>query len=94
LLGLAGNTNATGDDCKKLDILANEAFINSLRYSGKVSVMVSEENEKYIKVDVGEDGYYYVAFDPLDGSSNIDSNVSIGTIWTIFRRKSEPTEPL
>jgi len=90
LLGLAGNSNASGDDCKKLDILANEVFTNSLRYCGKVSVMVSEENEKYIKVDVGEDGYYYVAFDPLDGSSNIDSNVSIGSIWTIFRRKTSP----
>jgi len=48
LLGLAGNINATGDDCKKLDILANDVFINSLRYSGKVCIMVSEENEKYI----------------------------------------------
>lgn len=54
LLGLSGDVNSTGDICKKLDILANEVFINTLKNSGKVCVMVSEENDEYIEVDGGE----------------------------------------
>ncbi len=91
LLGISGDVNATGDICKKLDILANDVFINSLRNSGKVFLMVSEEDEQVIEVvGDGDQANYFVAFDPLDGSSNIDANVSIGTIWSIFRRKSAP----
>lgn len=70
---------------KKLDVVANEIFINCLRSCGKVSVMVSEENENAIFVDDPVlKGRYCVVFDPLDGSSNIDSGVSIGTIFGIY----------
>lgn len=69
---------------KKLDVLANDIFINSLKSSGKVAVMVSEENENAIFVDAEHRGKYCVVFDPLDGSSNIDAGVSIGTIFGIY----------
>lgn len=94
LLGVSGDVNATGDICKKLDILANDVFINSLKNNGQVFLMVSEEDEQVIEViGEGTNGSYFVAFDPLDGSSNIDANVSIGTIWSIFRRHS-PKGPI
>ncbi|EPZ33375.1 Fructose-1,6-bisphosphatase domain-containing protein [Rozella allomycis CSF55] len=86
LTGLAGKTNVQGEDVKKLDVLANDTFINSLKSSGRVSVLVSEENENEIIVDskgLGT-GKYAVVFDPLDGSSNIDAGVSIGTIFGIY----------
>lgn len=74
-----------GEDVKKLDVVANNIFINSLRSSGKVAVMVSEEDEQTIFVtEPGLKGSYVVVFDPLDGSSNIDSGVSIGTIFGIY----------
>eukprot|EP00126_Sphaerothecum_destruens_P006849 Sdes_comp19558_c0_seq2m11210 len=85
--GLAGGTNKTGDEQKKLDVLANEVFINALKSSGKVSVMVSEENEDAILVEPALRGPYCAVFDPLDGSSNIDCGVSIGTIFGIYRVK-------
>ena len=74
-----------GEDVKKLDVVANDIFINCLKSSGKVSVMVSEENENAIFVeDPALQGKYCVVFDPLDGSSNIDAGVSIGTIFGIY----------
>ncbi|ORZ32776.1 hypothetical protein BCR44DRAFT_1515222 [Catenaria anguillulae PL171] len=89
LTGLAGDTNVQGEEQKKLDVLANEIFINSLRSSGKVGVMVSEEDEEIIVVgEKDRDGNahsYAVVFDPLDGSSNIEAGVSIGTIFGIYR---------
>jgi fructose-1,6-bisphosphatase len=82
---LAGDVNIQGEEVKKLDVIANNIFINSLRSSGKVAVMVSEENEEAIFVpDAIGGGGYCVVFDPLDGSSNIDSGVSIGTIFGIY----------
>jgi fructose-1,6-bisphosphatase I len=84
-MGLAGNTNVQGEEVKKLDVLANDIFINALRTCGKVSVMVSEENEHAIFVEEGMRGKYCVVFDPLDGSSNIDAGVNIGTIFGIYR---------
>ncbi|ORX99988.1 inositol phosphatase [Basidiobolus meristosporus CBS 931.73] len=87
LVGLAGSTNVQGEEVKKLDILANEIFINALNASGKVSVMVSEENEEAIFVqDKNLRGNYCVVFDPLDGSSNIDCGVTIGTIFGIYKK--------
>lgn len=77
--------NVQGEEVKKLDVVANNIFINSLRSSGKVSVLVSEEDEQAIFVtEEGMRGSYCVVFDPLDGSSNIDSGVSIGTIFGIY----------
>ncbi|KAJ1506153.1 Fructose-1,6-bisphosphatase [Coelomomyces lativittatus] len=89
LTGLAGATNVQGEHQKKLDVLANDIFINSITSSGKVSVMVSEENEDILVVSEKEkdSGQYAVVFDPLDGSSNIDAGVSIGTIFGIYKLK-------
>lgn len=81
-----------------MDILANEIFINSLTSSGKVCAMVSEENDEVIQVEERLRGRYIVVFDPLDGSSNIDAGVPVGTIFGIFSVSDEiikmPTVPL
>jgi fructose-1,6-bisphosphatase I len=80
-----GKINVQGEEVKKLDILANDIFVNSLTSSGKVAVMVSEENENAIFVSGDLCGRYCITFDPLDGSSNIDCGVSIGTIFGIYK---------
>lgn len=85
LYGLAGEVNSTGDDQKKLDVLSNDMMINALIHSGVCSVLVSEENELPIMVPDDKAGKYCVAFDPLDGSSNIDCNVSVGTIFSVYK---------
>ena len=85
MLGLAGETNVQGEDQKKLDVLANEAFINVLSRCGQCGLLVSEEDEDPIVVPAATAGGYAVVFDPLDGSSNIDCGVSIGTIYGIFK---------
>lgn len=87
LYGLAGEVNSTGDDQKKLDVLSNDMMINALVNSGVCCVLVSEENEEPIIVPKGKSGKFCVAFDPLDGSSNIDCNVSVGTIFSVYERK-------
>jgi fructose-1,6-bisphosphatase I len=89
LYGLAGNQNVTGDDVKKLDVLSNDLFINMLRSSFTTCLMVSEENENVVEVETEKQGKYVVVFDPLDGSSNIDCLVTIGTIFGVFRKTSE-----
>merc|ERR1712003_337816 len=86
LYGLAGEQNSTGDDQKKLDVLANDMMINALVNSGVCSVLVSEENEEPIIVPSGKAGKFCVAFDPLDGSSNIDCNVSVGAIFSVYEK--------
>ena len=92
LTGLTNETNVQGEEVKKLDVLANSTFINALRSSGQVAMMVSEENEKEIYVeDQKYRGRYCVVFDPLDGSSNIDAGVSIGSIFGIYR-VAEPSQ--
>lgn len=87
LYGLAGEVNSTGDDQKKLDVMSNDMMINALVNCGVCSVLVSEENEEPIIVPKGKSGKFCVAFDPLDGSSNIDCNVSVGTIFSVFEKK-------
>jgi fructose-1,6-bisphosphatase I len=87
LYGLAGEVNSTGDDQKKLDVLSNDMMINALVNSGVCCVLVSEENEDPIIVPPSKRGKFCVAFDPLDGSSNIDCNVSVGTIFGVYERK-------
>jgi len=84
LYGLAGEMNSTGDDQKKLDVLADEMMINALTNSGVCALLVSEEREEPITIPEGKRGKYCVAFDPLDGSSNIDCNVSVGTIFSVY----------
>lgn len=87
LFGLAGETNATGDDQKKLDVLSNDIFVDALMNSGTCAVLVSEENDEPIFVPKEQAGRFIVAFDPLDGSSNIDCNVSTGTIFAVYEKK-------
>lgn len=94
LYGISGGTNITGDEQKKLDVLANDLFINMFKSSYLACVMVSEENENVIVVENEKRGKYIVVFDPLDGSSNIDCLVSIGTIFGIYKQSGdhEPCE--
>jgi fructose-1,6-bisphosphatase I len=82
--------NVQGEAVKKLDVLANDVFINALQSTGKVRVMVSEENENEIIVHSVEShsAKYCLVFDPLDGSSNIDAGVSIGSIFGIYKAES------
>ena len=88
ILGVAGSENVSGDMVQKLDIYANEKFIECLNNSGECCAIASEEDDKLIKIDpVGDkQPKYLVVMDPLDGSSNIDVNVSVGTIFGIYRR--------
>ena len=90
ILGAQGNTNVQGEDQQKLDVIADQIFTNAFKTGGEVCGIASEENDDFIAFEEPEckDGSYVVLFDPLDGSSNIDVNVSIGTIFSIFRRKS------
>lgn len=89
IMGGAGQQNVQGEDVQKLDVYANRVFINALNYIGKVCVMASEENSEIILIPKEyPKGEYVVMFDPLDGSSNIDVNVSIGTIFGIYKRVS------
>jgi fructose-1,6-bisphosphatase I len=74
-----------GEEQKKLDVLSDEIMVNALRASGKCAVLVSEEREQAIFIEDRLKGKYCVVFDPLDGSSNIDAGVNIGTIFGIYR---------
>jgi fructose-1,6-bisphosphatase I len=74
-----------GEEQKKLDVLANDIMINALRASGRTAVLVSEELEDAIIIEEKNKGKYCVVFDPLDGSSNIDAGVNIGTIFGIYK---------
>jgi fructose-1,6-bisphosphatase I len=84
-IGLAGDTNVQGEEQKKLDVLSNDIMINALRASGKTAVLVSEELDEGIIIEDKYKGKYCVVFDPLDGSSNIDAGVNIGTIFGIYQ---------
>ncbi|RXG60617.1 Fructose-1,6-bisphosphatase 1 [Armadillidium vulgare] len=92
LYGMAGDINVQGEEVKKLDVLSNELFINMLRSSFTTCLLVSEENKTVIEVEKERQGKYVVCFDPLDGSSNIDCLVSIGSIFAVYRKNTE-TEP-
>ncbi|KAF9052633.1 fructose-1,6-bisphosphatase [Panaeolus papilionaceus] len=85
LVGLAGETNVQGEEQKKLDVLSNDIMVNALRASGKTAVLVSEELDDAIIIEDRYKGKYCVVFDPLDGSSNIDAGVNIGTIFGIYK---------
>ncbi|MEJ1223127.1 class 1 fructose-bisphosphatase [Sediminicola sp. 1XM1-17] len=89
ILGAAGDTNIQGEDQQKLDVLANEKFIQALKNREIVCGIASEEEDDFISVnsnDKQNQNKYVVLIDPLDGSSNIDVNVSVGTIFSIYRR--------
>ena len=90
MFGATGTMNIQGEYVQKLDIYANETFKRAIEHAGVVCLMVSEEEEAPIPVpEPFPNGPYVFCMDPLDGSSNIDTNASIGTIFTIFRRSSD-----
>jgi fructose-1,6-bisphosphatase I len=90
ILGAQGGQNVQGEDQQKLDVVADLAFINAFEQGGEVCGIASEENDDFVafKSEQSKNGKYIVLFDPLDGSSNIDVNVSIGTIFSIYKRVS------
>lgn len=92
IMGSMDTQNSAGDQQQKLDVLANIRFTRALMKGGEACALISEETESY--VDLNNSGKYVIAIDPLDGSSNIDVNVSIGTIFSIYRRKSPVGQPV
>ena len=97
ILGTAGNHNVQGEDQQKLDVFANEVFINTLTNREIVCGIASEEEDDFITIkgrNEKNDNKYVVLMDPLDGSSNIDVNVSVGSIFSIFRRVTPTGTPV
>lgn len=88
LEGGGGAVNIQGEEQKKLDVLSNEVLKNALRYSGKMGVIASEEEDEPVMVDEVYSGNYVAVFDPLDGSSNIDAGIATGTIFGIFEQNT------
>jgi len=90
ILGLTGTENIHGEEVKKLDEYANEKLFKAMDHGGHLCIMASEENDEIIPIpEQFPKGKYVLLFDPLDGSSNIDANVSIGTIFSIHRKKTD-----
>ena len=97
ILGAAGDQNIQGEDQQKLDVFANEVFINTLTNREIVCGIASEEEDDFITIkgrNEKNDNKYVVLIDPLDGSSNIDVNVSVGTIFSVFRRVTSSGTPV
>jgi len=95
IMGSSGNENVQGEDQKKLDVYAHNLFIESLEMREVVCGVASEEEDSFIafQSEKSKQGKYIVLMDPLDGSSNIDVNVSVGTIFSIYHRLSEKGQP-
>lgn len=95
ITGAMGQENVQGEDQMKLDVLANDMFISTLRNRGEICGIGSEEMEDFVSFNepMHKDAKYVVLIDPLDGSSNIDVNVSVGTIFSIYRRISPSGSP-
>ncbi len=95
VLGATGAINVQGERVQKLDELANDTIIHRMERTGVLCGMASEENADVIRIpDRYEHGEYLLVFDPLDGSSNIDANINVGTIFSIFRREHNSHEDL
>lgn len=97
IIGAAGDVNVQGEDQQKLDVIANETFVKTLKNREIVCGIGSEESDDFITIEGHNDDHqnkYVVLMDPLDGSSNIDVNVSVGTIFSIYRRITEPGTPV
>ena len=97
ILGEAGDTNIQGEDQQKLDVYANDVFMKRLINRQIVCGIASEEEDDFVTIsgsDQANNSKYVVLIDPLDGSSNIDVNVSVGTIFSIYRRVTEPGTPV
>lgn len=93
--GSAGEVNVQGEVQQKLDVYANEVLLHCLGVRDSVSILVSEENDEPVTLERSTDGgKYMIVFDPLDGSSNIDVNVNVGTIFSIFRRNDKHADVL
>ena len=89
ILGEAGQENVQGESVKKLDLYANDQFIAAFKSGGECAAVASEEDEDIVILDGlnSQNGKYLVSIDPLDGSSNIDVNISVGTIFSVLQRK-------
>ncbi len=97
IIGAAGDTNIQGEDQQKLDVYANQKFIQTLTNRNIVCGIASEEEDDFISInsqDENNQNRYVVLIDPLDGSSNIDVNVSVGTIFSIYRRVTPVGSPV
>ena len=96
ILGSSGRENIQGEDQQKLDVFANDSFINALSARGVICGVASEENDSFVafKNNVNNDAKYVVLIDPLDGSSNIDVNVSVGSIFSVYKRKTLKGSPV
>ncbi|MCL6267023.1 class 1 fructose-bisphosphatase [Flagellimonas myxillae] len=97
ILGTAGDTNIQGENQQKLDVLANEKFIQTLKNREIVCGIASEEEDDFISINSQDENHqnkYVVLIDPLDGSSNIDVNVSVGTIFSVYRRVTPVGTPV
>lgn len=95
MFGSAGEVNVQGEVQQKLDVFANEALLHCLGMRDSVSMLVSEENDEPVTLErTTGGGKYMIVFDPLDGSSNIDVNVNVGTIFSIFRRNDKHADVL
>ncbi|MGP0564903.1 class 1 fructose-bisphosphatase [Nitrospina sp. 32_T5] len=88
ILGMSGRVNVQGEEVQKLDDYANDIFIKLVGESGNICAITSEENEKPVIIPPDRAGKYIFMVDPLDGSSNIDVNVNIGTIFSVYRKQS------
>ncbi len=94
ILGFTGSNNIHGEHVKKLDIFAHDMMVRAMDHGGHLCVMASEEEEDIIHIPTKfKIGKYVLLFDPLDGSSNIDANVSIGTIFSIYKRCTADGKP-
>ena len=97
IIGAHGDTNIQGEDQQKLDVYANDKFIQTLTRRNIVCGIASEEEDSFISInsiDENNQNKYVVLIDPLDGSSNIDVNVSVGTIFSIYRRVTPTGSPV
>ncbi len=94
ILGITGKTNVHGEKVQKLDEFANQTFIKTLEHTGYLAAIASEEMEDFCPIpEFYPRGKYIMVMDPLDGSSNIDVNISIGTIFCIFKRRTDGNSP-
>src|SRR5699024_3246420 len=94
VLGAADSENVQGEKQKKLDIISNEIMIEALERNGHIAALASEEMEGIHPMAAERRGRYLLLCDPLDGSSNIDVNVSVGTIFSILRAPADAREPV
>jgi len=97
IIGAAGDTNIQGEDQQKLDVYANDVFINALTKRNIICGLASEEEDNFVCINSQDENHqnkYVLLIDPLDGSSNIDVNVSVGTIFSVFRRVTPVGTPV